>query len=66
MQAYEIAAATGGQVLTLGTTDRASDALQKLRLALEQYGRAWVTDSSGADISMSELTARSIAEQPRL
>lgn len=62
MRAYQIAAASEGHALALGTTDTASDALQKLWLALDQYGRAWVTDHTGADVSIEELTARANEE----
>ena len=62
MRIYQIGAATGGHSLALGTTDTASDALQKLRHALEEYGRAWVTDYTGADVSLEELAARALEE----
>lgn len=62
LRAYQIAAANDGHALSLGTTDTAADALQKLWRALEEYGRAWVTDHTGADVSIAELTARANEE----
>ena len=62
MQVYQIGAASDGQSVVLGTTDTASDALKKLRLALDQYDRAWVIDCAGADISIAELMARAGTE----
>jgi len=57
MRAFEIAATDAqSRVVTLLTTDTATEALEKLKDALTLYRRAWVVDEVGADVSIDRLS----------
>jgi hypothetical protein len=63
LRAYQIGAASGRKPIIVSTTDTAWEALEKYLLALDEFDRAWVTDCSGADVSLAELIARSEEEK---
>lgn len=63
MPIYQIAVAHGGRSLELGVADSASDAVVMLQRAQDQYGRVWVTDEDGTDLSIAELLIRSNEER---
>jgi hypothetical protein len=52
-----------GRAVVLGTTDTASQALSRVRDALGDYPRAWVTDETDLDVSLVELVHTSREEQ---
>ena len=66
MRAFELAAIDAdGQVVTLFTTDTATEALDKFKEAHTGYRRAWVVDELGADVSIDRLTEMANEEKRR-
>jgi hypothetical protein len=60
---YEVRAVDEtGQVVSIATTDKASDALTKIRDSVASYRRIWVQDETGGDMSIQRLLARADEE----
>lgn len=59
---YFVKATERGVVLDVATVSAAKLAIIKFLDAREQYGRAWVSDESGQDLDIDELTRRAQAE----
>ena len=63
MHSYQVSAVGDDGVTMLATTDTATQALEKFKAAIKDYRRAWVTDDTGADVSMKELIVSALREQ---
>ncbi len=55
MQVYSVNAAFDGSAVVLTTVDTATMALARVRLAMEQYARVWVTDDVGEHVNLHEI-----------
>jgi hypothetical protein len=67
MHVYRIkAVGNEGRPIVLGTVDTATQALAKIRDALGDYPRAWVTDQEDLDVTWADLMRLAEAEQQRL
>ncbi len=56
----------GERVVDVAAADTAKLAVTKFIDALEQYRRAWVSDQTGADVSMDDLVQLAISEERSL
>ena len=64
MRVYRInAVGKEGKSIVLGTADTATQALNRVRDAMGDYPRAWVTDEYDQDVPWAELVRR--AEEER-
>lgn len=67
MQVYQVAALEStGKVIRVATADTASQAVSKLKDALEHYSNAWATNDVGDDLSLAELAELAGEERQRL
>jgi hypothetical protein len=55
MGVYTINAAIDGHATVLATVDTAAMALAKVRSALDEYARVWVTDELDRDVDVAQL-----------
>jgi hypothetical protein len=64
LHVYRInAVGTDGRSVVLGTTDTATRALSKLRDALGDHARVWVSDEKDEDVAVTDLILHSKREQ---